>query len=45
MIARNQLSSRYIINLAHGLTPEHKPDKVKVFVDEVAKASEKAYAE
>jgi len=27
------------MNLAHGLTPEHKPEKVKVFVDEAIKAS------
>jgi len=27
------------MNLAHGLTPEHKPEKVRVFVDEAIKAS------
>ena len=27
------------MNLAHGLTPEHKPEKVNVFVNEAIRAS------
>lgn len=31
------------MNLAHGLTPEHKPEKVNVFVNEAIRASYEAF--
>lgn len=43
MVERVQRTPRYVINLAHGLTPEHKPENVKVFVEEAAKASFAGY--
>ncbi|VDP90103.1 unnamed protein product [Echinostoma caproni] len=32
-------SSRYIVNLGHGIYPDVDPDKVKLFVDQVHKSS------
>lgn len=34
MIKKMKVAKKYIINLAHGLTPDHKPEKVGLFVKE-----------
>lgn len=43
MIEKMQITPKYVVNLAHGLTPDHKPEKVKLFVDAVAEASLNGY--
>lgn len=32
MIEKLQTTRRYIINLSHGLTPDHEVEKVRLFI-------------
>lgn len=39
MIEKLQTTRKYIVNLAHGLTPDHDVEKVRLFVQESARQS------